>query len=67
MDAKILVEEINEKTGEKVLVNLIRGSYFIDNEELLKKYIDNSIKAFNETLKDYGIKRKLIEIEEINP
>ncbi len=66
MDAKILVEDINEKTGEKVLLNLIMGSYFIESEELLKTYIDKAIEAFNEALKDYGIKRKLIEIEEIN-
>ncbi len=66
MDAKILVEDINEKTGEKVLLNLTMGSYFIEDEELLKKYINKAIEAFNETLKDYGIKRKLIEIEEIN-
>ncbi len=66
MDAKILVEDINEKTGEKVLLNLTMGSYFIESEELLKTYIDKAIEAFNEALKDYGIKRKLIEIEEIN-
>ncbi len=66
MDAKILVEESNEKTGETLLLNQRMGSYFIDNANLLKKYIEKAIEAFNETMKEYNVRRKLVEIEEIH-